>query len=403
MSEENENLNLDNIENENSKIWDDELDIPLSKMKEAKEKEESKDKIILIDEQKEELKRLWNEKATPPPIYELTEKIFGKKYDARGLHGRAIKKALSEMDLKPPERLPPKPKIELTEEQKEYIANNIQNMKCVEMARELFNKPSLTALNAESMAITEYVKTLPQNIVNSSFDIKEGIDLEEYKPPKTMEQAFKRVNSYVQNGITEEQFKQNTKIQECLKSLTKFCHVYRYLNTMEMLTDTSERKLFESSFIRFIWDKPDLTEEEIDMYLNLCGDIVDLGRLKKELALHSEWLQQQSDDSDGKKLSMGLVENIGKIREDIDANQKRQVKLLENLQGKRSDRINTLVKSNASILQLVEMWKEEKTRKRALQLAKQKKMAVKDEINKIDTMDEFTAQIFGLNRESFEP
>lgn len=393
MPEENENLNLD-ASDENSKIWNEEPDSITPK--------DTKEKIVLTEEQKEKLKKSWFESPVPPPIYELVKKVFGKDYDARSSYGRAIKKALSEMDLDSSEKVPLKPKIELTESQKEYITNNCKNHKVMEMVREHYGNQKLMPNSAEARAFIEYYNSLPENLKAQSYSNEKGEDTSEYKPPKTLLQAKERVNSYVQNGISEEQFKTNTKTQECLKALIRFCHVHRYILIMEDLTDEKERTLFESEFIRCVWDKPDVTEEEIGMYLNLCWDVVDQGRLRKELSFYTDLLQKQSDDSEGKKMSMTLVESIGKIREDIDANQKRQTKLSENLQGKRSDRINTLVKSNASVLQLVEMWREEKTRKRALQLAKRKKEEIKDEITRIDNMDEFTAQIFGLNKESFE-
>jgi hypothetical protein len=359
----------------------------------------------LTPENEAKIEEVWNNSVFPPTITELRKQVFGDNVTPKSEYDRLIKQALAsgKLNLNEKDQNKGKRKIELSEEHKEYIVNNCKSMTIIEITRELFSNQSLMVGHAETRAVLEYYKSLPPNVTNSSQDSKVGNDLEDYKPPKTLQQAFVKVNEYSQNGITQEQFKQNTKIHECLRTLIKFCHVYRYIDAMEKMVDPREKKLFESSFVRFVWDKPDLTEEEIDMYLNLCGDIVDLARLKTELSLHSEWLKQQSDDSDGKKLSLGLVESIGKVREDIDANQKRQVRLFENLQGKRSERISSIVKSNASILQLVEAWREEKTRKRVLQLAKQKKNAVKDEINKIDTMDEFTAQIFGLNKESFEP
>ena len=73
--------------------------------------------------------------------------------------------------------------------------------------------------------------------------------------------------------------------------------------------------------------------------------------------------------------------------------------MLESLKEKRSDRLKKQIADNASILNLVEMWKEEESRKKMIQLAEMRKEAVKDEITKLGTMDEVKARIMGISED----
>ena len=57
------------------------------------------------------------------------------------------------------------------------------------------------------------------------------------------------------------------------------------------------------------------------------------------------------------------------------------------------------VQENASILNLVETWKEEESRKELIKMAELRKKAVKDEVEKLSTIDDIKARIFGLSEE----
>ena len=45
----------------------------------------------------------------------------------------------------------------------------------------------------------------------------------------------------------------------------------------------SDRELFEGSYVRYVWIKDDLQQEELDLYINLCTDIVNLTNMQVEL------------------------------------------------------------------------------------------------------------------------
>ena len=72
---------------------------------------------------------------------------------------------------------------------------------------------------------------------------------------------------------------------------------------------------------------------------------------------------------------------------------------LESLKEKRSDRLKNQLKENASILNLVEMWKSEESRTKMIKLANLRKEAVSEEVEKLSSMDEMKARIMGISEE----
>ena len=64
---------------------------------------------------------------------------------------------------------------------------------------------------------------------------------------------------------------------------------------------------------------------------------------------------------------------------------------------KRHVRLSKQIKENASILNLVEMWKEEETRIKMINMAEKRKTLIKKEVDQLTTMDEIKCKILGLS------
>ena len=96
---------------------------------------------------------------------------------------------------------------------------------------------------------------------------------------------------------------------------------------------------------------------------------------------------------------MPLVEAVNSARTEYNQCVQRQQKLLNDLKVKRSERISKQVKDNASILNLVEMWKDEESRKEMIKMADMRREVLKSEINKLSSLDDVKARIFGLSEE----
>lgn len=355
----------------------------------------------LNDEQKLLIVNTWNSnKENPPSLQQLTQIVFPDipNIDGRSVYGKAVKKFLASRDLKVRTKTEyvKKDRIEFSQAQKDFIANNAAMMTPVEMARSLFNNYDLTNLSIESISVEEYLNTLPKQIQNVPTETaSENQPNEDYKPPKNLERALYRVNKYVLDAIDKDKI--TAKQKKELNSLISYLHTYRFLHQIATYSDSIDRDLFESSFIRYTYDKSDLTQEEVDQYIVLATEVVISSNIQETI----QTLQEQIDMeiNSGQKIPMPLVEAVTSARTEYNQCVTRQQKLLNDLKVKRSERISNQVKENASILNLVQMWKDEEARAEMLKMAEMRREVLKTEIGRLSSMDDVKARIFGLTEE----
>ncbi len=96
---------------------------------------------------------------------------------------------------------------------------------------------------------------------------------------------------------------------------------------------------------------------------------------------------------------INIIEAVTSARTEYNQCVTRQQKLLNDLKIKRSERLSNQVKENASILNLVQMWKDEDTRKEMIKMADMRREILKAEVGRLSSMDDVKARIFGLTEE----
>ena len=352
---------------------------------------------VLNEDQQALIINTWNEKKeNPPSLQELTQLVFPEipNIDGRSLYGKAVKKFLASRDLKVKTKseYTPKDRTEFTQEQKDFITNNAATMTAVDLARSLFNNYTLSNLSIESRSVEEYLNTLPKQVRAVQTEEEQQGD---YKPPKNQERAMVRVNKYVLDGIDKDKI--TAKQKKELNSLISYLHTYRFLHQIGTYVDSVDRDLFESSFIRYAYDKSDLTQEEVDQYIILATEVVISSNIQQTIQTLQEQINMEMDS--GQKIPMVLVEAVTSARTEYNQCVGRQQKLLNDLKVKRSERMQKQVKENASILNLVLMWKDEETRNEMLKMADMRREVLKGEIGRLSSMDDVKARIFGLTEE----
>ena len=312
--------------------------------------------------------------------------------DGRSKYGRLVKSVLVERGLKAhaSHQYQPKEKAELSEDDIEYIDNNYRMMTFVEIARLLFSDPNLTNLSPEARAVQEHIRSLNPE---ESFQAGE-IPEEEYKPPKTIDRAIAKVNKYILDGIDRSKITAINK-KNC-QMLIRYLHTFRFLHHMNHLSTNVDRQLYESSFIRYTYDKADLSQEEIDQYIVLSGEAVIASNIQRRVEHLQGLLDDAANDTEGRRISMALVESINTAQNEYHQSVNRQHKLLDDLKEKRSSRLKNQLKDNASILNLVEVWREEESRKKMIDLAQRRKAAIAEEVESLSSMEEVKARILGL-------
>jgi hypothetical protein len=353
------------------------------------------------EEQKEFIWEKFEEGITDikPLTSDFVDKFFPDEpenmKDGRSKYGRLVKDILVEKGLKAKasHQYQPKEKVKLSEEDSEFIDNNYRMMSFVEIARLLFNDSNLSNLSPEARSVQEYIQSL-----NPEEGFQAGeIPQEEYKPPKTIDRAVSKINRYILEGIDRSKITALDK-KNC-EMLIRYLHTFRFLHHMNHLSTNVDRELYESSFVRYTHDKPDLTQEEVDQYIVLSGEAVIASNIQRRVEHLQGLLDDAANDTEGRRISMALVESINTAQNEYHQSVNRQHKLLDDLKQKRSHRLKNQLEENASILNLVEVWKEEEGRKKMIALAEMRKEAIAEEIDNISNMDEIKARVLGLTKE----
>jgi hypothetical protein len=355
-------------------------------------------KIELTEKQKQDVIKEWESRENnPPALLELIRIAYPDQLhlDGRSKEGKTVKAFLATRQIKPlaSHEYQPK-KIELTDEQREFIDNNFGMMSPVEMSKVLFSNNELTNLSQEARSIDEYVKTLnPAASFQGGTQVPNG----EYKPPKTQHATVNKINHYVLNGIDKNKISPRQK--KGITSLIGYLHTYRFLHQMNTYEDVTSRELFESSFVRYTYDKSDLTQEEVDQYIVLATEVVIAANIQRRVERLQQHMDTSAEDSDGRRIAMALVDAINTAQTEYNQCVNRQQKLLESLKEKRSDKLKKQINNSASILNLIEVWKDEESRKKMIALAELRKKTLKDEIDNLTTMEEVKARIMGLSED----
>lgn len=354
--------------------------------------------VILTEEQQSKLLNEWNNrKDSPPSLNELVKIAFdGNDLDGRSKEGKAVKNFLASRQIKPKKSYEYEAKglIELAHEQKEYISNNCNTMTGLEMAKILFKNDILTNLSQETRSVLEYMKNIPTNIKFNNNQNEDAIS-GEYKPPRSEERTIAKINKYVLDGI--DKLKINHKQKREVNALIGYMNTFRFSHQINLYDNENDRELFESSFVRYTYDKSDLTQEEVDQFIVLCTEVVISSSIQQTINV----LQNQIDlaiQDDG-KIPMALVEASNTARKEYNDCVNRQQKLNNDLKVKRSDRLSKQVKDTASIINLVQMWKEEDGRMKLIKMAEMRKKSLEKEIDRLSSMDEIKCKILGIYKD----
>jgi general stress protein 26 len=331
----------------------------------------------------------------PPSLMELIRAAYPDQegLDGRTKEARELKQYLSTLDIRADGAHVYKPiKIDLTNENKEFIENNASLMSAVHIARTLFNDLSLSNLNAETKAVQEHIEQINPQIFH-----QEETATSLYTPPNTFDKALKKVNRYIFEKIDKSKI--NSKQKNNINALLGYLNTFRFIQQANTYEATNHRELFESSFVRYTNDKPDLTAEEVDQYIVLSTEVVIGFMIQARSERLQAFLDTAADDTEGRRIAMGLVQAISSAQTEYNQCVTRQQKLLEHLKEKRSDKLRKEIKDNASIINLVQLWKDEESRLKLIKLAELRKKVVRKEMDNLAGMDELKARIMGISQD----
>lgn len=375
------------------------------------------EEVILTEDQKDKIKKSF-EGGACPDLSDLTREVFGNdKIDGRSKEGRTIKKYIAEFQIgKVKVRAPQKAVLlNLTDEQKKLIIESYKkkDFSILSFTRELYKNQDITAFFVEYKTVNDFINKLELENQKLRFQVEEGDELqtlyynpenlkpdhakekEYYRPPSSLTHCIARINKYLNYGWKEEHLKKSQ--IKCVESLTGYLRVFRFQYQINTYSRSDDRELFEDAFIRYTHDKDDLTQEELDQFITLSNEVVIAADIQRRIDYLRMALDDMASDSEGKKISMGLNEAINNAQTEYNQCISRQDKLYKSLTVNRSKRIEEKRNENASILNLVYAWKQEENRERMIALAERQREAMKEEVEKLSSMDEFKAIIRGID------
>lgn len=352
----------------------------------------SKEEIKLITD------RIQDTSKQPASLKELMQLAFGLEIDGRDPRSRLVKTLCAQYGHSPKSMFELRPRVFLTKEQEITIQAQAVKMSALEISKMIFNNELLTGLSPQTKLVANYIKSL--NLSNT-FDDPDDYIVKKYHVPTTITEITDRVNKFTREGLKVDEL--TAKQQKDAQSMISHLHVMRFLHQMSTFQNKIDRDLFESTFIRHVWPKAaDVTNEECDLFIIIASESVIEANIKRRI----ENLQGMLDDSvkeskndDKKRISMSLVEAIGKLTSEYDACIKRQKNLLSDVTIKRSERVKNKVSENQSLVTLMEFWKNYQNRQHMIKLAEIRKKQLKQEVERIRNMDDLEIQVFGISPE----
>ncbi len=344
----------------------------------------------LTEEQKEEILKLFKKN---PDLMFITRKVFNDEtIDGRSKQGRAVRKFLAEQDKKAKTTLVPKAEqIHLTKEQKEFLmTDNIEvGMNALEIARLTFKDRDVQPLSMKHRIIVDFLKTYRPEIV----DDNEIVTKEKWTPPKSINRAIVKINNFC--GTTLEELNLQTKQKKLVEQLILYFKSPRFNHFINQYVTLADRDLFESEFVRAVWDKPDLTNDELNLYVTVCANYVRQKHIQQRIDKLNALLDDQDNERD---ITMRLTEIIKATSEELNQCEKRIESLTKDLNGSRTARLKAKGEENGSIFALVEAFQEREERDRMIMMAELQNKLIEEEADRLESMDDYKARVLGISK-----
>lgn len=327
-----------------------------------------------------------------PDLIELTRTVFqDDTIDGRSKEGRAVRKFCAEENIDFRTTKHEKVEdIEISPEQKEFILEYARDgINPYQIAALLFPDKGVTPLSKETLVITEF---LNENGPEGQIAEATGYTFQ-YIPPSTPTVIVNKIN---EASSTEWQpNKLSIAQRDCVDSIKRYMSSPRFSQTIGAYLDENDRLLFEAEFVRAVFDKADLTNDEVNLYINVCIDYINLKHIQKAMNKLDKMFDEAESQQD---MTVRLAELLKTKSDEYNQCEKRMESLIQKLQGDRAKRISLQREQYASILSLVQIFQDEEERKRMVMIAEMQKEAVKEEANRFEDMADWKARILGVGR-----
>jgi len=344
---------------------------------------------MLNEEQKKQILILFDKN---PNVSDLTKMVFDDdSLDGRSKEGRAVidflaKEGLNYRTIKH-EKVDD---IELTKAQKQKIKEEYEKTgaSSLAIARSIFGD-KVKKLSKEQRVVHEYIISeieapKPEPVEATS----------NYTAPQAISRIIKKIND--STGIGLEEDKLSRSLQICCDKLRINLNNSRFLAIVNNYSKPRDRELFEQEFIRLTWDKPDLTADEINLYMNVAKEIINLELITGHLQKLNDMFESAEDQDE---MTVRLAEIIKAKSAEYHQCESRIENLTKKLQGDRGARLANKQKETASFLSIVQLFQEEEERKNMVRIAEMQKELIREEAKRIEDMSSWKARVLGIGME----
>lgn len=353
--------------------------------------------VPLTPEQGEQALRLY---AQGKSLREITTTIFGDPtLDGRTNEGKGVRVFLAAegiTDVKTSVSLVGP--IALTPEQKQYIDDHYkEGIPVMEMAKTLFPDAKLSIGCREVRAVILRIREIDPRHADTMRDAAEI----EYVPPVTDEEICKKIASYANRYIDHR--KPTTHEKKCIEFVRHNLSSYRFVTMVEQMNSMQYRNIFESEFVKAIHDKPDLTSDEVNLYINLASQFVHLNDATKRCQILSDKFARHSDNDQAgnRELTMTFAELHKVASAERDSLSKSIESLTKKLNGDRSARLQKQGERTVSLTAVMDAFRNQEERRNMIRIANLQRDAINANIQELEGMDSFKARIMGLSKELF--
>ncbi len=336
----------------------------------------------LTEEQKELILESFRK---DPNIINITKIVFDDEtLDGRSKEGRAVTKFLAENGLKAKTTKREKQKdIKLTPDQLNLVDSMRRDgLNTSEITDIIFNK-TMPRLSAEWRAVNEVLH-------QDREEAKEEAPVN-YVAPNALSRLIKKINDSTGYGL--EEIKMSRTHHTCCDKLRINLSNSRFVAIVNNYSNFRDKELFEQEFIRLTWDKPDLTADELNLYMNVAKEIINLELITGHLQKLNDMFES-ADDQD--EMTVRLAEIIKAKSSEYHQCETRIENLTKKLQGDRGARLANRQKETSSFLSIVQLFQEEEERKNMVHIAEMQKQIIKKEAEKLEGMAAWKARVLGI-------
>ena len=361
--------------------------------------------IELSKEEKKKIVDYWNKcikdkNHSGLDLPKIVDHVFPNK-NGTTKEGKAVKNFLASKDLKYKAQKPNirEDKVELDDKQKVFISENFDKSSAMELAQILFPDRKIYPNSGELKAIKEFINNeIPQQAKDTgSFEKEEEKNKDNYSSPKSIAGLIPIVNRYCKTSYNKEKDLKEVE-KKSLNVLLGHLNGYSFLHKINSYKKYEDRELFQSCFIRYCYDKYDITQEQVDLYLLLCGENVSQDNLKEYEEYLRETLKDKID-SDNTVNAKALTDAINNAQGKLNESTKRIQDLTKYLEAEREKRLKERGSGLADMTKLLEAWQFEKSRENIIKLAQLEKQAENEELERIKSLDDTLILIGGATEE----